>query len=523
MERIFDRDGFDQYGRDKDGYNRQGFHFGGIHKITGTKYDPEGYNAEGYDSRDFDRNGINKYTGEKYNRQGRDKDGYDQEGYDTRSFDRNGINKYTGEKYNRQGIDKDGYDEEGYDGKGFDRNGIHKMTGTIYDPRGYDREGYNSEGFDRNNYNREGVRRWDIGRYDERGFDENGYHEKTGTLYDPKGFAKDGFNKQGLDREGYGRDGYNSQGYDKRGADKYGYTARGLHIEGYDENGYDVNGYDRNGNDRNGINRITGQVDKRIQLAKKIVEEDLTIEQFSKKYSLPMEQVKSAINAIRETPCIKQQLDEVLAKHSNEYMGALRLTANEILAGRIKITEVKNVSTIIGICSERDREKLTSMLMSAITSHEIGIMQYARMFGEGVEYTRLPKHMVEVLSEMKKTAGPRAREIYKEIDRVKAYQQPYRSIDGERMGYLAKPTDKTPTMVDITDTERDLARDYLKASGEYICNKTMQATLMKVIKGEIDEAKIERIRKETTLRELQQQDKELDIQLEQTGQVVGSE
>lgn len=446
------------------GYNKKGFNFSGIHRDTGTKYDPEGYDEAGYDSDGYDKDG--------YNKRGYDRDGYNRKGYDSEGFFRDGVNAFTAGRYDRWGYDKDGYNR-----KGFNNAAIHRDTGTQYDPEGYDKYG----------------------------------------------FGQDGYDRDGYDRDGVNKEGYNREGYDRRGANRQGYTVKGLHIDGYDENGYDANGYDKNGNDINGINRITGKVDKRIKIAQKIIEEDLTIEQFCKKYSLPMEEVKAAINAIRETPCVKQQLDKVLASHANKYVSVLHSTANAVLTGKMKITEARNIQEVIRISSEGDREKLTNMLMSAITSHEIGIMEYARMFGKDVEYSRLPKYMVEVLSGMKKTAGPRTREMYKEIDRVKAYQQPYRAIDGERMGYLAKPTDKAPTMVDITDTERDLARDYLRASGEYICNKTMQATLMKVIKGEIDESKIERIRKETRLRELQQQAKELDIQLQQTGQVVGNE
>ena len=552
---IFIGEKYNRLGYDKDGYDRRGFDDVGIHRETGTKYDLEGYdkdgfgqdgyNKDGYDrdgydkegwnSRGFNRDGIHRETGTKYDLEGYDKDGFGQDGYDKDGYDRQHFDRGGWHKYNK--LDREGYDEEGYNKKGFNREGIHRETGTKYDAKGYDREGYDEEGYNKKGFNREGINRETGTRYDKSGFDEQhfdvrgfnlfGHNRYTETKYDPEGydkegFGQDGYNKAGYDRDGYDKEGYNEKGFNRNGIDRHGYTEKGLHIDGYDEAGYDKNGYDRNGNDRNGINRKTGEVDKRIQIAQKIIEEDLTLEQFAEKYSLPLEQVKSAINDIRETPCVKEQLDKVLARHSNQYIGALRSVANQVLSGKVKITEVRDVLSVIRMCPEEDRAKLTNMLMSEITSHGLGIMQYNRMFGTGVDYSSLPKHIIEVLGGMKKAAGPKAREIYKEIDRVKAYQQPYRATDGERMGYLAKPTDKAPTMVDITDRERDLARDYLRASGEYICNKTMQATLMRVIKGEIDEAKIERTRKETRLRELQQQDREMDIQLEQTGQVVES-
>lgn len=45
----YDPEGYNFYGYNKDGYNRQGFtedSYGEIHKDTGTKYDPEGYDGK---------------------------------------------------------------------------------------------------------------------------------------------------------------------------------------------------------------------------------------------------------------------------------------------------------------------------------------------------------------------------------------------------------------------------------------------------------------------------------------------
>ena len=80
----------------------------GIHKITGTKYDPSGFTRYGKDKEGYGRDGwkdqIHKITGTQY-----DQDGFKRDGYDTWGYDKEG--------YGRRGLDKDGKD----------RNGIHVL------------------------------------------------------------------------------------------------------------------------------------------------------------------------------------------------------------------------------------------------------------------------------------------------------------------------------------------------------------------------------------------------------------
>ena len=109
-------------GYDKDEYYLDGFNDMGIHKETGTRFDPEGYDIFGYDKDGYKKNGfnfnlINKDTKDKY-----DPDGFDAWGYD-----------------------KDGYDRDGYNRKGFNKEGIHKTTRKKYDKSGRDVQGKSEE------------------------------------------------------------------------------------------------------------------------------------------------------------------------------------------------------------------------------------------------------------------------------------------------------------------------------------------------------------------------------------------
>ena len=73
----------------------------------------------------------------------------------------------------------------------------------------------------------------------------------------------------------------------------------------------------------------------------------------------------------------------------------------------------------------------------------------------------------------------------------------------------------------IIPSYQEMARQYLRATDEFICNKTMQTTLMKIVKGEITIAHIERAKKERKLRGLQQEDQELAELIQYSEQIIG--
>ena len=183
-------------------YNLRGFNKDGIHKVTGTKYNPEGYDAYGYD-----------------------KDGFNEVAYhkDTHTL----------------------YDPEGYTRKGFNKDGIHKLTGTIYDPDGFDKLGHDKNGFRRSGSNTITGTNYDVNGYDVRGFNKEGIHRDTNSKYDP-----DGFDRTGHDAYGFNRDGVNKLGFRKDG---FNVKTNSL----YDQKGYDIDGYDSKGFNKDGIHKVT--------------------------------------------------------------------------------------------------------------------------------------------------------------------------------------------------------------------------------------------------------------------------
>lgn len=93
-------------------------------------------------------------------------------------------------------VKKTVYKEELYDKEGFSKDSMfkHEKTQTIYDPRGYDFYGYNVLGFDKYGYNVEG--------YDEAGYNQEGY-DRLG--FNQKGYDRNGFNNQGVNEYGVNR------------------------------------------------------------------------------------------------------------------------------------------------------------------------------------------------------------------------------------------------------------------------------------------------------------------------------
>jgi hypothetical protein len=208
-----------------DNYDINGFDRRGIHRDTGTQYDPTGYNYNGYNSLGFNRGGIHMNTRTQY---------------DLLGFNNDGIHIITGTQYNTEGYERSGHNSWGFNSEGihrntgtqyyhngFNRRGIHRNTGTQYNPEGYNRDGYNKFRF-----NKDGI------------------HKDTGTRYNPNGFDRVGYNEAGFDSDGYNLIGFNKEGIHRNTNSKYD-------TSGYDIYGYNNTDYNRMGFNKEGIHRNT--------------------------------------------------------------------------------------------------------------------------------------------------------------------------------------------------------------------------------------------------------------------------
>ena len=535
---------------DESGYDSNGFNIKGIHKDTKTRYDKDGYDHQGYD--EF---GLNKYG---FTRDGHyaqlgdngkltvvfakittrmlskenDKN-YNKDGYTARGFSGVGKNYYVLKKNPELG---DIY--ETFDRRGFLADGTNIETGTKYNKYGYDAYGYNKDGFDEYGFNAEGINEYTGTKLD---LDGNSYKDarayKRRKLELPEGLDKDGFDENGLwnrtsrfsketglDIEGYDKNGFNIDGINRAGFRKDGihietnikYGPDGYDIDGYDIDGYDKDGYDMLGIDRNGINKETNIKDERIEFGEKFIKSEQTIEAFAKENGLELKKVKKDLDELKKSPYISQKLTETLTKNETKSYSRICSIRDEILTGKIDIKQVINIDVILKVCSnEEDKAKIMNMLVKSASKHDISIMEYRSILGLTESGRELPKRIADKIDELKtyarksknKEITGNISELYKERDRINGYKAPFREEDLKSVGYI-KPGEKEPTTLNITKEHIEIAKEYLYATGDFVCYKTMSMAFMKIAKGELNRETLDEIKKQKEEHNLPNSDEE---------------
>ena len=460
------------------GLDDMGFDKKGIHYITGGRYDLEGYNVHGYNRKGFNRQGIHKITKCEY-----DEEGYNQYGYNKDGFDRAGFNR---EKIHRDTLtiyDKEGYDIDGYNEKGFNRSGKHIITRTKYDPDGYDQFGYNKKGYNRG------------------GFDKHGY--------DIDGYDSDGYNKEGFNKEKIHRDTQTL------------YNPEGFNIEGFNEAGYNREGYDHYNISKDGINKETGKKDPRVEFAEEFLKHGKSIRSFAKSIRMSEEKVRNRIEEIRECPFIRDKIDKLLERNASTYIAIVLSNKEKLLSGKINLEDVTYLQDIFMKCDKDEKIKLLNIVVPKFASHQIGILDYAKIFSLEVDSglpERIGIQIKQMIKDVNNSGGDlrkKSGDLYAECSRIDTYKRPFHRGDISQMGYQGK-------MVTITDEHIALARNYLKVTNEFFCSKTVLDTLGKIIKGEITPETIERIKKEKELRGLQRKDEQLGEMIDGVNKIMGA-
>ena len=516
---------------DENGYDQNGFNNKGIHKDTETKFDPNGFDCQGYD--EF---GLNKYgftrDGHSYaiNEQGEkilvltktttrmtskgNDEKFGQDGVNPRGFLYDGKNVYC-QKENPELGDRLAV----HDRRGFLLNGEDIETGTLYNKYGYDAYGYNKDGYDEYGFNEERKNEFTGTELDLNGNDyiqARAYYKRNIKM--PEGLDKNGFDGNGLwngtskysketelDVEGYDKYGFNIHGIDRRKFRRDGINS--ITNTEYDEDGYDINGYnkdklDRDGFDvlkldKDGINRETGKKDERVVFAEEFINLGKSIDAFAREKGLDPKNVEKKLEEMKKSSFIGDKVSEALEKNTARYIQTINSLRNKVISGELNVRNVDNIDIMIKLGSPDEQKAIMGILVKEMATHSISIMNYKRMYSIKDLDSNLPSSIMERIDQVctfaKRSGNSElailARELYKERDRIKVYKAPYQSEDLKTIGYI-KPGDKNPTMLTITDEHRELARQYLIATGDFICYKTMSDTFMKIAKGEIDEEKL---------------------------------
>lgn len=309
-----------------------------------------------------------------------------------------------------------------YDKNGFDVTGIHKDTLT-----GYDQEGYDNSGFDKDGYDRYG-------------FDKKRIHRDTLTEYDPDGY--DGW--WGLDKDGYDRKGFNWDGIHKDTKGKYdpdGFDKDGYNIEGFDRDGFDKFGYDREGFNKDGYN---GEGYNR---------EGINRAGFDKK-------------GIHKDTLTEYDTDG-FDKNGYDKEGYNRKGIDKTGKNREERKEIQNRQRAMWLGLRRKAEALAKGEMTI----EEYIMKSKMSIEELIEFAKKNNLSADVIRGLRRFIKP-----------YQVYTRPF-----SKKEYLFSTTliidekEVKPTEQDV-----DMAIEYLKAKGSLVCDKTVNDTVRRYLKGEID-------------------------------------
>ena len=286
--------------------------------------------------------------------------------------------------------------------------------------------------------------------------------------------------------------------YDYLGFDSEGYNSRGYNMAGYNREGFNEEGYDPNGIDALGISKRTGDKDSKVALAEEFIASGLTLEAFCEDEKKKIEVVTKSFEALKQSPCIRDELAAALEKSKEKPSEEDKEIKEKVLSGEMPIKSVSEIYKVLRICSTEERQQVRELLITAIDSHELKIMEYKNIFGIKEENDTLPIKIIAKISGLTKyvrrSKNQRIKMMIKGLDnevrRITAYKSPFKPADLKRIGYEEKGKVKYLT---ITQEMIENAEKYLRAKGEFVCFKTMNDLFMSVVKGTLSEHQLKMV------------------------------
>lgn len=483
-----------------------GFDSNGIHKETGTKYDPEGYDVRGFDETGVDREGFDRNgLGTDYrDREGYSRYGYDKEGYDRRGFNRDGIHR-NGTRYNEDGFNSRGYDKNGYDVNGRD---IYGRDEDGYNEKGYDLQGYNRDGYDRNGLTKEMKaarnRAFAQSEYDENGLRKE-YREgaSKGYMYDKEGFRwhkeKGPFGEKWVQSTEYNKDGYNRAGYNRFGYDIEGYDQEGYNREGYNREGLDRDGntpefnskFNKYGVDENGYMK-NGEIDPDVEFAISFSESGIRDQGgFAAKKGMDEKEVRDKIELARKKcPNVDEIIKDLLLTGNKIRVAAISNDCDKFIGGELSTKEFwdkhpkLNISDILSsFISDPDKKKqFSDRTIESLVLDSDNIEGNLRIFGtsqydvsgalKGIEnfkkiYTRFGTDGTPEQLQKKRENTKKIFDTIKYLNRYKS-----RNLDsllGSRQSF-----DGGQTLIEFNGETIGQAMDALKKDKKLVCVQTVR-------------------------------------------------
>lgn len=217
-------------------------------------------------------------------------------------------------------------------------------------------------------------------------------------------------------------------------------------------------------------------------------------------HNIPISQLDIAIQEVCSVyPEIASEVAKKNAQASAIHLNTVESINSKLLSGEMTLKQYsrefykgKKIKTLLShITDENERKQFHTLVVNAIASRELTMMDYLRLFSEEYDYRSITNSINTYMNTASKEM-PELKGKGKSIDRatieiktLRKYSKPYQTKDflGQKMGFVN--SEGKTEMITITQEHIEYAKKYLHLEDEYICYATINSILLKLIKGEI--------------------------------------
>lgn len=235
-------------------------------------------------------------------------------------------------------------------------------------------------------------------------------------------------------------------------------------------------------------------------ITKMFLDSNISKEKFCKANNLEQEELD---RILEEVSLIYPELKEDIERHNKQastiFLAIVKDIREKILNGELTVEDYisqdgrYNIEQLRRCATEEEKYKLQKLLMDAIANNKLSFMGYKKILGTGITYEEVIKGIEDLIRETKAQYegilnASINRKIKENEEKLKKYQQPL-----NRKIFLGgtRTFPKLNIQMTVTDKHIELAEDYLKTKGEYICHYTVDQTISKIAKGEITKEKVD--------------------------------
>ena len=216
--------------------------------------------------------------------------------------------------------------------------------------------------------------------------------------------------------------------------------------------------------------------------------------------NIPISQLDIAIQEVCGIyPEIALEVAKKNAQASAIHLNTIESINSKLLSGEMTLKQYsrefykgKKIKTLLShITDKNERKQFHTLVVNAIASGELTMMDYLRLFSEEYDYRTITNSINTYMNTASKEM-PELKGKGKSIDRatieiktLRKYSKPYQTKDflGQKMGFVN--SEGKIEMITITQEHIEYAKKYLHLEDEYICYATINSILLKLIKGEI--------------------------------------